>query len=66
MSELSRVGVEQALKQVVDPYLEQDLVTAQVVKKIDIDESGVALHCASLSGLGIRSDADPADRGCCS
>lgn len=43
MSKVSREGVEEALKQVIDPYLEKDLVAAQVVKKIDVDDNGVAI-----------------------
>ena len=41
MSEQSRAAVEAAVKAYVDPYLEQDLVTAKCIKKIKVD-AGVA------------------------
>ncbi|BAU49297.1 ATP-binding protein [Sulfurifustis variabilis] len=43
MAELSQLQVETALKQVIDPYLEQDLVTAKAVKKITVDGGKVTV-----------------------
>jgi len=43
MSKLSQAVVEEAIKQIVDPYLELDLVAAQVVKKIVVDNNAVAI-----------------------
>src|SRR3970040_2006790 len=43
MSDVSTQQVETALKEVVDPYLELDLVAAKAVKKINIDGSKVSL-----------------------
>jgi len=40
MTAVSRTDVENALKGYVDPYLEQDLVTAQCVKQIQTEEDG--------------------------
>jgi ATP-binding protein involved in chromosome partitioning len=40
---VSQLQVETALKEVVDPYLEQDVVSAKVVKKISIDGDNVAV-----------------------
>ena len=37
MADVSQQQVETALKAVIDPYLEQDLVTAKAVKKITVD-----------------------------
>lgn len=41
MATVSQQQVETALKEVVDPYLKQDVVTAKAVKKIDVDEGNV-------------------------
>ena len=43
MAEVSRPDVEAALRQVIDPYLEQDLVTAKAVKRIAVDGGKVAV-----------------------
>ena len=37
MAEVSQLQVETALKEVIDPYLEQDLVAAKCVKNINVD-----------------------------
>jgi len=59
MTDVSTQQVETALKEVVDPYLELDLVAAKAVKKINVDGNKVSLdielgfpakgHVASLS-----------------
>jgi ATP-binding protein involved in chromosome partitioning len=41
MMAVSQQQVETALKEVVDPYLEQDVVTAKAVKKINVDDGSV-------------------------
>ncbi|MEE9595305.1 MAG: iron-sulfur cluster carrier protein ApbC, partial [Acidiferrobacterales bacterium] len=41
MTTVSQQQVETALKEVVDPYLAQDVVTAKAVKKIDVDDGHV-------------------------
>lgn len=43
MVEVARADVETALKQVIDPYLEQDLPAAKVVKNIAIDGASVTV-----------------------
>ncbi|MHB1565503.1 MAG: iron-sulfur cluster carrier protein ApbC [Acidiferrobacter sp.] len=43
MAEVSQLQVETALKEVIDPYLEQDLVTAKAVKAVRIDAGHVAI-----------------------
>jgi ATP-binding protein involved in chromosome partitioning len=43
MADVSQLQVETALKQVIDPYLEQDLVTAKSVKNIKVDGGNVAV-----------------------
>ena len=43
MAEVARADVEAALKQVIDPYLEQDLVSAKAVKQIDVDGGRVSV-----------------------
>ncbi len=43
MAEVSQLQVETALKEVIDPYLEQDLVTAKSVKKITVDGDKVVV-----------------------
>ena len=43
MSGISRENVETAIKQYIDPWLEQDLVSAKCVKKIDIDGDKVSV-----------------------
>jgi len=39
MSAVSRAQVENALRELIDPYLEQDLMDAKVVKNIAVDEA---------------------------
>jgi len=41
MADVSQLQVETALKEVIDPYLEQDLVTAKSVKNIKVDGANV-------------------------
>ena len=43
MAEVSQPAIEAALKQVVDPYLDQDLVTAKAVKHIAVDGDKVVV-----------------------
>ena len=43
MAEVSQLQVETALKEVIDPYLEQDLVSAKCVKKIAVDGGKVTV-----------------------
>lgn len=44
MANVSQLQVETALKEVVDPYLEQDLVSAKCVKRIGIEGDQVAVE----------------------
>jgi ATP-binding protein involved in chromosome partitioning len=46
MSEVSQLQVETALKEVIDPYLEQDLVTAKCVKNIAAADGRVTIEIA--------------------
>ncbi len=41
MAEVTEAQVEEALKGYVDPYLEQDLVSAKAIKKIEVDGTKV-------------------------
>ena len=43
MADVSQQQVETALKEVIDPYLEQDLVAAKAVKKITVDGGKVTV-----------------------
>jgi ATP-binding protein involved in chromosome partitioning len=43
MADVSQLQVETALKEVIDPYLEQDLVSAKSVKNIKVDGGTVAV-----------------------
>ena len=43
MASISQLQVETALKEVVDPYLEQDLVTAKCIKRIAVEADRVAV-----------------------
>jgi ATP-binding protein involved in chromosome partitioning len=43
MTEVARLDVEAALKEVVDPYLDQDLIAAKAVKQITVDGAGVTI-----------------------
>ncbi|MDX1252856.1 MAG: iron-sulfur cluster carrier protein ApbC [Gammaproteobacteria bacterium] len=44
MTEMSKLQVETALKAHIDPYLKQDLLSANAVKKIEIDNGKVAVE----------------------
>jgi len=44
MAEVSRLQVETALKEVIDPYLETDLVSAKAIKNIAVDGGKVTLE----------------------
>ncbi len=43
MAEMSKERVEQTLKEVIDPYLEKDLISAKSIKDIDIDGDKVTV-----------------------
>ena len=43
MAEVSQLQIETALKEIVDPYLEQDLVNAKAVKNIKVDGDRVTV-----------------------
>lgn len=43
MADVLRADIEAALKQVIDPYLEQDLVTAKTVKQIAVNGEAVGI-----------------------
>ncbi|MFQ5754868.1 MAG: iron-sulfur cluster carrier protein ApbC [Acidiferrobacterales bacterium] len=43
MADVSQLQVETALKEVIDPYLERDLVNAKAVKNIDVDDGKVVV-----------------------
>jgi ATP-binding protein involved in chromosome partitioning len=43
MADVSQLQVETALKEVIDPYLEQDVVNAKAVKNIDVDDGKVVV-----------------------
>ena len=43
MADVSQLQVETALKDVIDPYLEQDLVAAKCVKNIKVDGGKIAI-----------------------
>jgi len=43
MAEVSQLQVETALKEFIDPYLEQDLVTAKCVKNINVSGANVTV-----------------------
>ncbi len=43
MAEVSQLQVETALKEVIDPYLEQDLVSSKCVKKIGVEKGKVSV-----------------------
>ncbi len=43
MAEVSQLQVETALKEIIDPYLEQDLVSAKAIKAIKIDGPRVSI-----------------------
>ncbi len=44
MAEVSQLQIETAIKELIDPYLEQDLVTAKAVKNIAIDGGKVTVE----------------------
>ncbi|MDQ5910221.1 MAG: ATP-binding protein involved in chromosome partitioning [Pseudomonadota bacterium] len=55
MTAIVRTDVENALKGYVDPYLEQDLVTAKCVKQIRIDEGRIEVDIElGFPALGYR------------
>ena len=43
MAEVSQLQVETALKEVIDPYLEKDLVSAKAVKNIAVNGGSVTV-----------------------
>ena len=43
MADVSQLQVETALKEIVDPYLEQDLVSSKCVKNIGVEGGKVTL-----------------------
>jgi ATP-binding protein involved in chromosome partitioning len=57
MADVSQLQVETALKEVIDPYLEQDLVTAKCVKNIKVDGGNVAVDIV----LGYPAKGSQAD-----
>ncbi|MFL6622248.1 MAG: iron-sulfur cluster carrier protein ApbC [Sulfurifustis sp.] len=70
MAEVTRSEVESALAQTVDPYLEQDLVTAKAVKQVNVDGGRVTIDVvlgypaqgfkdALISGIRQRIGAMP-------
>lgn len=44
MAEVSQLQIETALKEIIDPNLEQDLVTAKAIKAIHIDKGRVTIN----------------------
>ena len=44
MAEVSRLQIETALKEIQDPHLEQDLMSANVVKNIEIKDGAVSIE----------------------
>jgi ATP-binding protein involved in chromosome partitioning len=44
MTEVTRPDVEAALKEVIDPYLDQDLVATKAVKRITVDGASVTIE----------------------
>ena len=57
MADVSQLQVETALKDVIDPYLEQDLVTARSVKNIKVDGGNVIIDVV----LGYPAKGSQAD-----
>ncbi|HJW81376.1 MAG TPA: P-loop NTPase, partial [Acidiferrobacterales bacterium] len=57
MADVSQLQVETALKEVIDPYLEQDLVSAKCVKNIKVDGGNVAVDIV----LGYPAKGSQAD-----
>ena len=57
MADVSQLQVETALKEVIDPYLEQDLVAAKSVKNIKVDGGNVAVDIV----LGYPAKGSQAD-----
>jgi ATP-binding protein involved in chromosome partitioning len=57
MADVSQLQVETALKEVIDPYLEQDLVTAKCVKNIKVEGGNVAVDIV----LGYPAKGSQAD-----
>jgi len=56
MAEISKEQVEAAIKEVIDPYLERDLVSAKAVKEIQVDGSKVSVKVAL--GYPAKSNKD--------
>jgi ATP-binding protein involved in chromosome partitioning len=44
MAELSKTQIETALKEIVDPYLESDIITAKEIKAINIEGARVSIQ----------------------
>ena len=44
MAEITKAQVEAAIKEYIDPYMDQDLVTAKAIKDIAIDGASVTVH----------------------
>src|SRR4030065_1623619 len=59
MADVTQQQVETALKAVIDPYLEQDLVAAKAVKKITVDGGKVTVDIE----LGYPAKGHVADLG---
>ncbi len=46
MTDVSQLQIETALKEIVDPYLRQDLLSAKALKKLSVENGRVALDVA--------------------
>ena len=57
MSSVTREQVESAIKQYIDPYLDQDLVTAKCIKNVAVDDGKVSVDVV----LGYPSKGHQAD-----
>jgi len=59
MSELKRIAIENALRQVADPYLKRDWVMLQGIRNIQIEESSVTVDIElGYPCLGIRAELE--------
>ena len=56
MAEITKEQVETALKEVIDPFLDKDLVSARLVKDIQVD--GDAVHVKISLGYPAKSNKD--------
>lgn len=57
MAEVSRLQVELALKDFVDPYLQQDLVTAKAIRNIAVDGGQVTVDVVlGYPAAGVRAE----------